>query len=318
MVLTALVGAPPAYAKKRRRSKTKRVKTFKKKAFKRFAAGDYEGGISYMEKAHELRPHPGFLLNIAVAYDRWGGHCTESLETFDRFFELCDGCKLAAQAKKKQAKVREGCRVEIQFETEPAGAALSVDGELIGPAPQTLRLEPGPHTVVAVRADYLRLERTIEVQRNGETRIRLEMEPEATAVEPPPPAPPPPPPPLMSTTLKPRNDEGLGLTPWTWTAFGVAAVGAGIGTWFTFQTLSALDAEEAARQARLTKVEVEALQADATNKAIVANVGFGVAAAGAAAGILLLILDDDPEDGESSVSWTPTLGPRSVGLSARF
>lgn len=316
-VSVVTVALPPPSALAKRRSKTARVKRYKARAFRHFAKGRYAKGIEQMRKAHGLLPHPGFLLNIAVAYDQWGEHCGEALDTFDEFFEACPDCELRDKAAAKREQVRARCPAATRIETSPPGATLTVDGAPVGESPKTLELSPGPHAIEAARPGFVPARRRVEVRYGVENTVALTLE----AVPPPPPpkvtATPPPPPPTVTGQLAPIPDAPTDLTPWAWTAFGVAAAGAAAGTVFTLQTMSALDAEEQARIERRTKREVEDLQGDAVNKAIVANVGFGVAAAGLVTGVVLLILDEDPPE-EGDTAWAPTFGPGGVGVVTRF
>lgn len=323
-MLTAITLAAPPAAEAKPRSKKGRVKAYKKKAFRQFADGDYGGGIESMEQANALIPHPGFLLNIAVAYDQWGDHCPESLAAFERFFVACPTCELRAQAVKKHAEIKARCRIEVVVDTIPSGATLTVGEEEVGITPVTLPLDAGRHRLSAVRPGYQRMEAEILVEQGGQKRHVLRLDPEAVAevvAEPPPP--PPPPPDLLrgdgpADIITPAPTEHTSLAPWTWTAFGVGVAGAAVGTVFTFQTLNALDAEEQARADRRPKREVEALQSDAVNDAIIAHVGFGVAAAGLVTGVILLFVDDGPEPDAAQVRLTPTLGPGGVGVVGRF
>lgn len=322
-VITVVAPPPAAYAKRKRRSKKQRVKRYKSRAFKAFAKGDYAKGIEQMRKAHKLLPHPGFLLNIAVAYDQWGDHCGEALGTFDEFFEACPDCELFEQATKKRGEVRSHCPALARIETTPPGATLSVDGVPKGMSPQTVKLPPGPHTIAAARPGYVSADREVEVRFGAENRFALSLEAIAPppATGPPPPvakAPPPPEPEVVHGQLAPIQEPPANLTPWVWTAFGVAAAGAAVGTVFTLQTLSALDAEEQARVDRRTKREVEDLQSDATNKAIIANVGFGAAAAGLVTGVILLVVDAGGEQDPEDTTLTPVIGPGGVGVVTRF
>lgn len=332
-VITVVAPPPPAHAASRKRSKKKKVRKYKSRAFKAFSRGDYGKGIRYMRKAHKLLPHPGFLLNIAVAYDQWGGHCGEALGTFDEFFEACPDCSLHAKAVDKRATVREHCPSLVRIESTPPGATLSVDGVPKGMSPQTLKLPPGPHQIEAVRPGFVHAKQDVEVRFGGDNHFTLALDeipapppPVATA---PPPAPPPAdptpapaPPPTVRGQLETRPEPPASLAPWTWTAFGVAAAGAAVGTVFTLQTFSALDAEEQARADRRPKREVEDLQSDARSKALVANIGFGAAAAGLVTGVVLLIVDGargepEVEDAEM-VRATPLLGPGGAGVMVRF
>ena len=335
LLLTAITVGAPAPADAKPKSKKARVKAYKKKAFRQFADGDYGAGIASMEKANALIPHPGFLLNIAVAYDRWGDHCAESLTAFERFFTACPTCELRAQATRKHLEIKARCRIEVVLDSVPGGAQLTVNGADVGVTPVTLPLDAGRHAVTALRPGYQRLETEIRVEPGGQTRHLLRLDPAEVAAPPPPPPPvaEAPPPPTIVGSLAPLPEERTNLTPWTWTAFGVGAAGAAVGAVFTLQTLNALDAEEQARADRRPKREVEALQGDAVDRAVIAHVGFGVAAAGLVTGIILLIADDEApapdaealgaQGGEAApaaggFALTPTLGPGGLGVVGRF
>ncbi len=315
VIAIMLITAPaPVEAKKRRLSPQKQAQKEKRRAFKLFRKGKYEEGIEAMESAYRLVPHPGFLLNIAVAFDQWGDHCKDSLVAFDRFFEVCGGdCKMLRAAKKRHGQVQAACLGEVAVFTHPAGAAVEVDGSFAGEAPVTAPLPPGKHVVVARLGGHEARTESFEITPGATTKLNLALEPEAAA--PPPPPPPPPPPDSVITTPRPPPDDSI--NPWPYVSFGVGAAGLGVGVIYTFATFAALDAEEAARIERNTKAEVQRLQRDATSKAVIANVGYGIAAVGLTAGVLMLILDDDEDDeSEPVVSWG--VGPNGIGIAGTF
>lgn len=49
----------------------------------------------------------------------------------------------------------------IEITSEPPGASIVVDGTPIGPAPQTVKLNPGPHTVKAMKSGYFTQEQKL-------------------------------------------------------------------------------------------------------------------------------------------------------------
>lgn len=53
--------------------------------------------------------------------------------------------------------------VEMVFQSDPAGAQIIIDGVSIGPAPQTVRLNPGPHRLKASKSGYFAQEQKILV-----------------------------------------------------------------------------------------------------------------------------------------------------------
>jgi hypothetical protein len=44
--------------------------------------------------------------------------------------------------------------IEISIRTEPAAASIVVDGMVVGPSPQLVKLNPGPHRVRATASGY--------------------------------------------------------------------------------------------------------------------------------------------------------------------
>ncbi len=289
-------------------SKKARVAAHKNKAFQLFEAGDYAGGIAEMEDAYALIPHPGFLLNIAVAYDRWPGHCQDSLDTFDWFFTECDGCKLQSRARKTLADVERTCRVEIAIDSTPAGARVAVDGTFRGETPFTTRLLPGDYTLVLDLSGHERAMKTISVARGQPQALTLELPLKAA------PPPPPPPPPLRVDTTPPSP----GPSPFTWVGFGVGAAGLATGAVFTALALKAIDHEKAARQTPLPKADIVALQEDARRDAIVAHVAYGVGIAGVATGVVLLFVTRGPANDSAPVALVPAVGPGGAGVAGRF
>lgn len=53
--------------------------------------------------------------------------------------------------------------VVVEVNSTPAGATVVVDGSPIGPAPQSVKLNPGPHTVKAMKSGYFPQEQKLVV-----------------------------------------------------------------------------------------------------------------------------------------------------------
>lgn len=62
--------------------------------------------------------------------------------------------------------------VAIEVTSEPPGATVVVDGTPVGPAPQTVKLNPGPHTVKAMKSGYFPQEQKLVVT-SGEPPPKL-------------------------------------------------------------------------------------------------------------------------------------------------
>ncbi len=296
---SVLVAPAVAQAAPRDRPQTE-ADAHKKRAFELFAQQDYAGGIAALEKAHGLVPHPTFLFNIAAAYDQWPGHCAQAFVAFDRFFDACRGCEVAAVARKRHAALETRCLVSVTVESDPAGAKLFVDGRGVGVAPATLWLKPGERSLVAAHPDGRAITRTVVVVEGAAQVVRLGDEPRKA-----PPAPPVlavTPPAAAEATPGPRalpapdaallaqpeveasSEEGASSA-WALLPAGAGAVAAGVGAVLGWQARSGLDASPVDPRFAETR-------ADAESQATAANVSFAIAGGLAATAIVVWLALD--------------------------
>jgi tetratricopeptide (TPR) repeat protein len=108
----------------------------------------------------------------------------------------------------------------------------------------------------------------------------------------------------------PAAESPPSLAPWAWLAFGIGAAGLGTGIAFG---VKALDDEDAHHRATTGAAKARTRD-DAERDALLANIGWGVAAAGAAAGVTLWLLDGR-SDGPAAA---PTAGGAIFGWSGAF
>jgi hypothetical protein len=146
-VATALF-APPALAKDERESdRIEQAESYRKEGFKYFAAGRFLDGIAELERANALVPHPDFLLNIAIAYTKVGGHCQEALETLERFVVACRDCPTLPVGRARQAELRQQCETSVILEAKPP-APIRIDQSALALTPPIeLKLAHGQHRV---------------------------------------------------------------------------------------------------------------------------------------------------------------------------
>lgn len=78
-------------------------------AFERLAAKDYKGGIEALRAAHGDEPHPEDTYNIAVAYEKWGGHCVDALTHYRAYVEGCPECSRVNAAREKSLLLASLC-----------------------------------------------------------------------------------------------------------------------------------------------------------------------------------------------------------------
>lgn len=53
--------------------------------------------------------------------------------------------------------------IEVTIETDPTGSLVLVDGQRVGPAPQKVKLNPGPHTFKAMKSGYFTADQRVSV-----------------------------------------------------------------------------------------------------------------------------------------------------------
>ncbi len=117
---------------------------------------------------------------------------------------------------------------KLRVETDPTGAALTLDGKPVGTAPVELdQLKPGAHKVEAALANYQPGAKEISLEPGAKTNVLLALKalevpaPAAPAPNPPPAAPP-------AGTKAPAAQKGkltLSTTPWTRVSLGGRALG---------------------------------------------------------------------------------------------
>ena len=111
-----------------------------------------------------------------------------------------------------------------------------------------------------------------------------------------------------------------------YTAFGVGAVGLGLGTVFLLQSLGkqsdadALCTLPGGRCDIDNKAEVNKLDSDAKSASTLSIVGFAVGGAGVAAGVVMLLLSSKSESSTATGQTTvyPWVGVGSGGVAGRF
>jgi hypothetical protein len=143
------------------------------------------------------------------------------------------------------------------------GARVSVDGIEVGvylgePIRQA-DIPPGPHDVTITAPGYRDFHRTLEVQEGTTLQVEADME---------------------------SLDRG-GIHWMVWVGLGVAVVGSGAGVWFAMESQQTLELDDTA-DGRL-RADVEEYYDDRDFDALLANVSFSVAGAGAVTALLFLI-----------------------------
>lgn len=276
---------------------------------KAYKAADYSGAYTHFKKAYDLIPniHAQYWMAMSESY---GSDTTAAYDGLVAIFEAPDKSKLgdekldAANARLEELKKTPA---SLNVTSTPPGATVSIDGTAKpGETPSTLSVTAGAHHITVMKPGYelfeadvtarpgQKLDQTVELKAKSADAL-LGPETGAAAAAPPkteaPAAPPPPPPPKEERSKLPA-----------YITLGVGVVGAGIGTFFGIQALSAKsDFDSNPTSDNADKAERDAL---------IADMSFGVALTLGITGIVLLTAGGD-DSSEASARNTLHHAPRA-------
>jgi tetratricopeptide (TPR) repeat protein len=261
---------------------------------KAFQAGRFIEAAKAFEEAFRLKPHPAPLINAGDAYEK-AGELAKAARTYERVMTLeQSGEQDRADATDRLAKITPQLgRIELG-----GGASIRVriDQEEYHGGDRVW-VEPGEHVVTLVDVDGAK-QRTVDVAAGATRSVELaslmpSAEKPETQVKDDEPVDPDP----IPTDEGPKKKGGIRAP--TLIAFGLAAVGLGGGIYFGLQVN---DAEKKYND----DPNRDDLDRFKKNK-LYANIGFGVAAAGAITGTILLVLDLNRKPAKASLSAPFTL-----------
>jgi tetratricopeptide (TPR) repeat protein len=227
--------------------------------------------------------------------------------------------------------------IDVQGKEQAKDLVVKVNGApmpavLIGAAQP---IDPGSHRVEAIATGFRAPTQTVAIGEGERKAIVLRLESDPNAVSPgaaPPPqagsAPP------EGSSSAPR-DEGAssgssGMRIGSYVAFGVGAVGLGVGTYFLIESSSkrseADDLCTLAKGAcdRAVEDDVEALDAEANEAGTIGIAGMIVGGVGVATGVTLLVLSSGSSSGQSGSGKpsgpyvAPFIGRNTIGVKGAF
>lgn len=175
-------GSPVSRALAAPSESTLEARALRDEGFEHLRGGRYAEAIAALQAGHRLRPHPHFLLNVALAFDAWGERCTEVLDATQRFLDACTACPARAEAAPRIAAIHARCAGEVMIDSLPTGASISIDGVARGATPALLHLVPGSHRVRLALIDRAPRDVEIEVERGARRSFTFPIE--ARAAEP--------------------------------------------------------------------------------------------------------------------------------------
>lgn len=243
-------------------------------AYAHVRATRYCPAIGELMIANTIDPSPGYLFNIAVAYQRWG-RCVPAIETFERYLLVCPDCEPAARAKREIEALRAQCEAQLTITSVPRGVTVRVDGVERGETPVVLRLPPGGHDLVVGPR-----RRPIHLEARSQREVAIVLEPPRVTT---------PPPPVVI-------QESVDLAPIA--AFGVGGAALVVGVVFAAASAGArsdLDSLHAMGRAGMPiqRSDAQAIADVGVRDRAIAYTGFGVAVGAIATGVILWVLDEE-------------------------
>jgi tetratricopeptide (TPR) repeat protein len=191
--------------------------------------GLYEAALEQFKAAYAESPHFAVLYNIGQAQIALG-RSIDAIESLSRY--LRDGADQVPLSRREQVQAQIGLLesrlAELTIATEPAGAAIRVDGRDLGRTPlfQPVRLAAGTHSVTAVFPGGAEVTRAITLGESERQKLELAFATAPAAVTPPAVAAPlaatPPAPALLAEHPQERAPRGPAMRR---TAYALAAAG---------------------------------------------------------------------------------------------
>ncbi len=253
----------------------------------KFKAGDYAGALVEFQAADNIKATPQTARYIGLCHDNLG-HFQDAVTMYERFLANVPP-KMAAQGDEIRARVAAIKQLpgKVHVASEPAGAAIALDGKpQANGTPADVDVAPGHHTLHLTAPGHDPVDKDVDVTFASRQDVKVTLPttaaplpvPVAVVTPEPAPAPPPeptPPPPAQHSMLP------------AWITGGLAVAAAGVGTAFGIMALS--------DKSKFDKTPLESTADDGENKALIADMAFGVAVTlGVTSAVLFLSHDETP------------------------
>jgi hypothetical protein len=118
--------------------------------------GDYLVAIEKYRKANDIVPSPDNLYAIAILEERIEGGCKDAIQTWQRFIQECTDCILRDKGKKKYDVLKKNCSVDVVIDSNPQGANIYLDQQLVGITPLYKTLIAGKYELMIQYPEYER------------------------------------------------------------------------------------------------------------------------------------------------------------------
>ena len=109
--------------------------------------GKLKQAISFYQKAYEYVPIADYLFAIASIHSRIEGNCSQTIEAWGVFLKNCKDCTQKAKGNKQAKFHKKHCQVTINVDSDPSGAEVFFDKELMGKTPISFQTIAGKHQI---------------------------------------------------------------------------------------------------------------------------------------------------------------------------
>lgn len=251
----------------------------------------YSEAIPRFEEAYSFRPHPVIYFNIGRCYEQLGetGKAMRAYRDYLRLApEATDRDTVADAINNLERRLAATGVQQLLVLSEPMGATVEVDGQVLGNTPASIELAAGNHRLKLSAEGREPVERSfvMSTQRATEMTISLRSAPPADAprVAPPPlVVPTPSPGPVLLVTNDPPRRRLA-----TWVVGGGALAAAAVGTGLL---LASNDSVTTLRASSHERAQADQLVTNANTTAVGAQVSYALAGTAAIAAVVLFFVE---------------------------
>jgi hypothetical protein len=145
-------------------------------------AGRHAEAAALYRESYALYAHPGTLFNLALS-ETEAGHRARAhrawSELLARYGDVIS--ELAHRTAEQRLRALEPELARIEIVSEPEGARVAVDSELLGSAPVSIAIEPGQHRVEAALEGYVSQSWEVAVVAQARLEHRFTLAPDRPA-----------------------------------------------------------------------------------------------------------------------------------------
>lgn len=297
LALSCLLMASASHAQAGSGNNTAKAREAYARGQQLFRQGDFVAAQASFQDAYRAVPNPIVLLSIAECQVRTE-HFGDAVTSLNQYLTERPTAPDKAQVEAQIAKLKEKPGF-LEVTSTPSGARVLVDGVDSGKVtPAELGLGAGEHTIALELEGYVRVESKVAVEIGSRQPVNATLE-----------ALPPPPEPVAAAPVETQTDtnDKKRVDTALWVATGVAGAGLVVGSILGGLALKNKgDFDDAPTEAKADKGERLALFAD---------VGFGVAAAGAVTALVLyLTADDEQQPAAQAFQVAPAISKTGAGF----